>query len=147
MSGNIKIFENTYEKVLSIINKVKDFIKKNTKDYQSIIDELEWVIKVITNKTLYSYEVKKNLENPEHQKFLEFINRYNEEFLNLDKKHVLVRDLLNIGKNKGILLKPSLILKKLSTDELNLEKFNKIITEGPSTKHIGNLVMNLYFKK
>ena len=147
MSGNIKIFENTYEKVLSIINKVKDFIKKNTQDYQSIIDELEWVIKVITNKTLYSYEVKKNLENPEHQKFLEFINRYNEEFLNLDKKHVLVRDLLNIGKNKGILLKPSLILKKLSTDELNLEKFNKIITEGPSTKHIGNLVMNLYFKK
>ena len=147
MSGNIKIFENTYEKVLSIINKVKDFIKKNTQDYQSIIDELEWVIKVITNKTLYSYEVKKNLENPEHQKFLEFINRYNEEFLNLDKKHVLVRDLLNIGKNKGILLKPSLILKKLSTDELNLEKFNKVITEGTSTKHIGNLVMNLYFKK
>ena len=41
MSGNIKIFENTYEKVLSIINKVKDFIKKNTQDYQSIIDELE----------------------------------------------------------------------------------------------------------
>ena len=52
-----------------------------------------------------------------------------------------------MGKNKGMLLKPSLILKKLSADELNLEKFNKIITGGTSTKHIGNLVMNLYFKK
>ena len=54
------IFETTYEKVLSIINQVKDFIKKTSKSSQKLIDDLEWVIKVITNKSLYSYEVKKS---------------------------------------------------------------------------------------
>ena len=53
------IFETTYEKVLSIINQVKDFIKKTSKTSQKLIDDLEWVIKVITNKSLYSYEVNK----------------------------------------------------------------------------------------
>ena len=51
-SKNITVFETTYEKVLSIINKVKDFIKNNTKNFQNIIDELDWVSNVITNKTL-----------------------------------------------------------------------------------------------
>lgn len=147
MSNNksINIFETTYEKVLSIINKVKDYIKKNISDSQNMTDELEWVIKVITNKTLYSYEVKKISENPEHQKYIEFVNNYNEEVINLNKKHVLVRDILSIGKNKDLLQKPSLILKKLSNDELNVKKFNEM-EEKSSSKHLGNWVMNLYLK-
>ena len=58
-SKNSNIIETTYEKVLSIINKVKDFIKKNSKNSQKLIDDLEWVIKVIANKYLYSYEINK----------------------------------------------------------------------------------------
>ena len=51
------IIETTYEKVLSIINKVKNFIKQFSSKANKLIEELEWVIKVITNKSLYSYEL------------------------------------------------------------------------------------------
>ena len=55
---NPTIIETTYEKVLSIINKVKEFIKKTSNDSNNLIEDLEWVIKVITNKSLYTYELK-----------------------------------------------------------------------------------------
>jgi len=48
------IIETTYEKVLSIINKVKEFIKKASNESNTLIEDLEWVIKVITNKSLYT---------------------------------------------------------------------------------------------
>ena len=53
------IIETTYEKVLSIINKVKEFIKKSSSSAQNLIEDLDWVIKVITNKSLYTYELQK----------------------------------------------------------------------------------------
>ena len=128
LTKNLAIFETTYEKVLSILNKVKDFITKNTKDYENIIEELTWIQKVITNKTLYSYEVKKDRlspDNPSHKKFLDFITKYNEEIINLNKKHVVVRDILTITKIKEIVQKPSLVLKKIPSKELNEETFNE----------------------
>ena len=117
-SKNITVFETTYEKVLSIINKVKDFIKKNTNNFQNIIDELDWVSQVITNKTLYSYEVNKEKLSDDNPKFSDFITKYNEEIINLNKKHVLVRDIISMVKNRDMLQKPSLILKKISSKEL-----------------------------
>ena len=76
------IIETTYEKVLSIINRVKDFIKKsNSKDSIKLIEDLEWVIKVIANKSLYSYEIKKpklSRQNSDFNKFVKFVSQYNE---------------------------------------------------------------------
>ena len=77
-SKNITVFETTYEKVLSIINKVKDFIKNNTKNFQNIIDELDWVSNVITNKTLYSYDINKSKLSDDNAKFYDFLTKYNE---------------------------------------------------------------------
>ena len=59
MSKNLTVFETTYEKVLSILNKIKDFIISNTKDNENIIKDLEWIKTVIANKSIYSYEVIK----------------------------------------------------------------------------------------
>ena len=46
------LFETTYEKVLFIINKVKDYIKSKSYSENKLIEELDWVIKVISDRSL-----------------------------------------------------------------------------------------------
>ena len=109
------LIETTYEKVLSIINKVKEFIKKTSSDSNNLIQDLEWVIKVITNKSLYTYELKQeklSKQNAEYHKFISFVTKYNEEVLEMNKKHGIVSGILSIAKKGEMLLKPSLCLKK-----------------------------------
>ena len=146
---NITVFETTLDKVLSIITKIKDFIINNTQNYSNVIDELDWVRKVITNKTLYTYEVNKDKLADDNQKFLDFVIKYNEEVINLNKKHALVRDILSMKKNKEFLQKPSLLLKKLSSNELNLSTYNasNYKTKKSVANPLGRWVLNLYFKK
>ena len=147
-SKNITVFETTYEKVLSIINKVKDFIKKNTNNFQNIIDELDWVSQVITNKTLYSYEVNKEKLSDDNPKFSDFITKYNEEIINLNKKHILVRDILSFKTNKEFLKKPSLILKKISSKELTeLTHDDKNTNKNTAFNPLGKWLMNIVNKK
>ena len=150
---HVNIFETTYERVLSIINQVKEFIKKTSKTSQKLIDDLEWVIKVITNKSLYSYEVTqpKNIKrNSDINRLINFMTQYNDEILELNKRHILVSSIFNIIKKKDILLKPSLILKKIHPDELKNMDFQKEkeIKERKkkSINIIGNIFLNLYYK-
>ena len=152
-SNDSSIIETTYEKVLSIINKVKDFIKKNSKNSQKLIDDLEWVIKVIANKSLYSYELKKpNLirQNSEFNKFVYFVTKYNEEIIEINKRHILVSGLLNLVKKGEILNKPSLCLKKISPEELKNMDYQKEKEKKNRKKNlinlIGNAILNLYYK-
>jgi len=151
-SNDSNIFETTYEKVLSIINQVKDFIKKTSKTSQKLIDDLEWVIKVITNKSLYSYEVNKkkiSKQNSEYNKFINFVTKYNEEILELNKRHILVSSLFDIGK-KDILLKPSLCLKKILPEELQSMDYQKEKEKKDRKRNsihaIGNVILNLYYR-
>ena len=146
-------FETTYEKVLSIINQVKDFIKKNSNTSQKLINDLEWVIKVITNKSLYSYEVNKTKiekQNEEYNKFINFVSKYNEEILELNKRHILVSSLLGFVRNGEILLKPSLCLKKILPDELKNMDYQKEKEKKQRTRNsinqIGNIFLNMYYK-
>ena len=147
------IFETTYEKVLSIINQVKDFIKKTSKTSQKLIEDLEWVIKVITNKSLYSYEVNKTKilkQNEEYNKFINFVTKYNEEVLELNNRHILVSSLFGIGQKGEILLKPSLCLKKILPEELKSMDYQKEkeIKEKKrkSINQIGNIILNMYYR-
>ena len=152
-SKDSSIIETTYEKVLSIINKVKDFIKKNSKNSQKLIDDLEWVIKVIANKSLYSYELKKpnlNRQNSEFNKFVYFVTKYNEEIIEINKRHILVSGLLNLVKKGEILNKPSLCLKKILPEELQNMDYQKEKEKKNRKKNlinlIGNAILNLYYK-
>ena len=152
-SKDSNIFETTYEKVLSIINKVKDFIKKNSKNSKKLIEDLEWVTKVIANKSLYSYEIKKpNLsrQNSEFNKFVNFVTKYNEEVIEMNQKHILVSGLLNIVKKGEILKKPSLCLKKILPEEFQNMDYEKEKEKKNRKKNlinlIGNAILNLYYK-
>ena len=148
------IIETTYEKVLSIINKVKEFIKKTSTDPNNLIQDLEWVIKVITNKSLYTYELKQeklSKQNAEYNKFISFVTKYNEEVIEMNKKHDIVSGILSIGKKGDMLLKPSLCLKKILPDELkNMDE--QVIKEKKFRKNnfiyvFGNTILNLYNKE
>ena len=147
------IIETTYEKVLSIINKVKEFIKKSSSNAQNLIEDLDWVTKVITNKSLYTYELQKeklSKQNAEYKTFINFVTKYNEEVLEMNKKHILVSSLFGIGAKAQILLKPSLILKKILPDELKKmnyqEEKEKKERKKNSINAIGNVILNLYYK-
>ena len=145
------IIETTYEKVLSIINKVKEFIKKSSSESNTLIEDLEWVIKVITNKSLYTYELKQqklSKQNAEYNKFISFVTKYNEEVIEMNKKHDIVSGILSIGKKGDIILKPSLCLNKILPDELqNIDQQD--ITEKRKRQNsfitvFGNHILNLY---
>ena len=58
-NGKETLFESAYEKVLFIMNKVKDYIKKISSEETKLIEEIDWVIKVITNRSLYTMEIIK----------------------------------------------------------------------------------------
>ncbi len=145
------IIETTYEKVLSIINKVKDFIKKTSTTSKNLIEDLEWVIKVITNKSLYTYELKQDKvskQNAEYNKFISFVTKYNEEVIEMNKKHDIVSGILSIGKKGEILLKPSLCLNKILPDELkNLDEKSireKRLRQNNFINVFGNTILKLY---
>ena len=147
------IIETTYEKVLSIINNVKDFIKKNSNNSNKLIQDLEWVIKVIANKSLYSYEVKKPKlirQNSEFNKFVNFVAKYNEEIIEMNQRHILVSGLLNIVKKGAILKKPSICLKRILPEELKNMDYEKEKEKKNRKKNLisllGNAVLNMYYK-
>ena len=148
------IFETTYEKVLKIINQVKDFIKKTAKNSQKLIDDSEWVIKVITNKSLYSYKVNKEQiekQNSEYNKFINFVTKYNEEVLEINKRHILVSSLINITQKEDKLLKPSLCLQKILPDELKNMDYEKEKEKKEKRRNsinkIGNMFLDMYYKE
>ena len=87
------IITTPYERVLSIINEAKTFILSVTKEQQELIKGLEWSIKVISSHSLYSYELKDqeylnqvSEDNPDFKQFLEFVNSYNDEVIQMNKK-------------------------------------------------------------
>ena len=147
------IIETTYEKVLSIINNVKDFIKKNSNNSNKLIQDLEWVIKVIANKSLYSYELKKPQllrQNSDFNRFVNFVAKYNEEIIQMNPRHILVSGLLNIVKKGAILKKPSLCLKRILPEDLRNMDYEKEKDKRNRKKNlinlIGNAILNLYYK-
>jgi hypothetical protein len=154
LTKDMNIIETTYDKVLSIINNVKDFLKKNAKHSQKLIEDLEWVIKVISNKSLYSYELKQSKlhrQNSEFNKFINFVQKYNEEILEMNKRHILVTGLLNLVKKKGEMLnKPSLCLKRILPEELQNMDYKKEKEKKSRKKNfitlLGNAILNLYYK-
>ena len=87
--------------------------KKQTK----LIRDLEWVIKVITSHSLYTYELKDNEliqkysnENQDFKQFVEFVSEYNEEVIQMNKKTDLINS-KSLKMNNELFI-PSLKFKR-----------------------------------
>ena len=122
-----QIITTPYEKALSIINEAKAFIQSVSKNQQQLIKGLEWVIKVISSHSLYSYELKDeellnqaSEENPDFKQFVEFVNSYNDQFIELNK-----RARVDPRRGKESFQKSSLNLKSANTNKGSEENKNE----------------------
>ena len=119
ISSNSKMFQSPYEKVLSILNKAIFFIKNNSDNYFNIIDDLNWVIKIIKSKTLYAYKNAEEEKVPKNgrrcsiitNKCIKFVAKYHAEVIEMNQNNILNND-SNSGKANNILLASSIKLKK-----------------------------------
>ena len=135
---NIASFITTpYERVLSTINEAKTFILSLTSTQQELIKGLDWAIKVISSHNLYAYELKdeeaskENEQSEDFKQFVKFVNSYNNEIDNTNKKQT--------GKGKSFLIS-SLNLKrpsalKYSLHKVEEEKEQKIVEEKTDNKN------------
>ena len=134
---NLASFITTpYERVLSIINEAKAFILSISKNQQELVKGLEWAIKVISSHSLYSYELKDqeylnqvSEENPDFKQFVEFVNSYNNEVIQMNKK-------INIIGGKTF-QKSSLNLKRVNThyNEEEGKKNDETVKDGKTKQH------------
>ena len=107
-----------YEKVLTILNKAKQYINSTSKRQSKLVRSLDWVIKVITSHSLYAYELKeKDLisklsnENKNFKQFVDFVSEYNEQVIEMNKKNFFW-GARTIDYANELLQKPSIKLRK-----------------------------------
>ena len=62
------------------------------------------------------------------------MEKYNEEVIEMNKKHDIVSSIFNLGKKGEILLKPSLCLKKILPHEL--QNIDERVEKGKTTEKI-----------
>ena len=107
-----------YEKVLTILNNVKQYINSTSKRQSKLVRSLDWVIKVITSHSLYAYELKEkdlisklSKENKNFKQFVDFVSEYNEQVIEMNKKNVFW-GARTIDYANELLQKPSIKLRK-----------------------------------
>ena len=139
-----------YERVLEIINEAKTFILSVTKEQKELIKGLEWSIKVISSHSLYSCELKDqeyldkvSEDNPEFKQFVDFVNSYNEEVIQMNRKINIIggksslnSKKLNVPSNIHIVeeekKKEEVIKKEIKKEDLKKEEEKSV--EGKKTE-------------
>ena len=129
---NINIITTPYEKVLSILLNIKQFISNLIKDKSKLINDIDYCIKIITSHSLYSYELKdtdaiKELskENNEFKELVDFVSEYNEKVIKMNRKYNSI-----LGDK---------LLEK-SSIKLNRIKIQRKSTFGDNHSHLFNLM-------
>ena len=117
-SFNTSIIITPYEKVLKILDNVKQYINSTSKLQSKLIKNLDWVIKIITSHSLYSYELKEKelisklaKQNTNFKNFVDFVSKYNEQVIEMNKKNIKL-GAKTIEVANELLQKPSIKLKK-----------------------------------
>ena len=105
------IIETPYEKVLSIIQETLKALNLANKIQSKLFTELQWVVKIIKSHLLYSYEIKEKTyvaemskNDPDFKQFVDFVNDYNEQVIEMNKKNDFITN--------ELLQKPSFKLKR-----------------------------------
>ena len=142
-----------YEKVLTILNNVKHYINSTSKRQSKLVRSLDWVIKVITSHSLYAYELKEKelinkltKENSDFKNFVDFVSKYNEQVIEMNKKNIIL-GVKTIDIANDLLQKPSINLKKPLTKKNNtpIKKIKKI--KLTKSCRVNEKEENHFFKK
>ena len=115
------LYSSPYENVIKVLNALKDYISSiNNKNNNNALEELDWVINIISNHLLYNYEkttfYKKNIDiiNGSHKiaNFSNEVQNLNKEYDELHKKYIQIR------------IKNEELSKSLSFIEKNISSIN-----------------------
>ena len=105
------IIETPYERVLTIIEETMKSLNLASKVQSKLYTELKWVLKIIKNHLLYSYEIKEKIyvdeltkNDPDFRQFVNFVREYNEQVIQMNKKNDFITN--------ELLQKPSFKLKR-----------------------------------
>ena len=131
------IIETPYERVLSILQETFNSLNLSSKVQSKLFTDIQWVIKIIKSRMLYSYEIKEkdyftemSRNDPDFKQFINFVKEYNEQIIEMKKKNNYI--------NNELLQKPSFKLKRkndinkkvfLSNKRINYTDLNKIKKE------------------
>ena len=145
--GNI--ITTPYERVLNIINDAKSFVKSHstsTNNHKKLINGLDWTIKVITSHSLYAYELRETAlinqiseKNPEFKEFVDFISKYNEDVIEMNKKSNIIGSTTVEVSNE--FLQSSLSLKRNQIPQkrfLSNDKLAQVIKAINTGFNLGN---------
>ena len=140
-SNNIIISDvitTPYERVLSILREVKKYIFKVSKE-NILIKNLDWAIKIITSRSLYSYEIKEvdtvnqlSKENPEFKQLVDFVSEYNEKVIQMYQQYsdILTDKLLTKPSTK---LNRQRIVRRASFAFNNNSHFINLLQKGDNS--------------
>ena len=117
-----EIITTPYIKVISIIKEAKKYINMMSKSQSKLIRELDWTIKIITNHSLYTYEISDNsliskylTENEDFHQFISFVSDYNDKVIEINKTSDILLSKSAQMQNEltaNYLLMPSISFKK-----------------------------------
>ena len=114
----LNIIATPYEKVLTILNNAKQYINFTSINQIKLIKDLDWVIKIITSHSLYTYELKEkdiisklSKENNSFKQFVDFVSEYNEQVIEINKKNIII-GVKRAEVTNELLQMPSFALKK-----------------------------------
>ena len=123
-----------------------------SKRQSKLVRGLNWVIKVITSHSLYAYELKeKNLinklskENTDFKNFFDFVSKYNEQVIEMNKKNIILGEnnrsskwftAKTFNKFKKIISTKTTTPIKKNIRKIKLTKSNKIKEKVDSNKNI-----------
>ena len=87
------IIETPYDRVLSILQEALNSLTFSSKAQTKLVTDFQWIIKIIKNKLLYSFEIKEkeyalelSKKDPDFKSFIDYIKEYNEQMNDLKKK-------------------------------------------------------------
>jgi len=134
------IIETPYERVLSILQETLKSLNLSSKIQSKLFTELQWVIKIIKSRLLYSYEIKEkdyvtemSRTDPDFKQFVDFVRDYNEQMIEMKKKNNYI--------NNELLQKPSFKLKRQFNDSRKIYLSNKRVNQAKK-KIVINCISN-----
>ena len=122
------IIETPYERVLYILQETLNSLNLSSKIQSKLFTDLQWVIKIIKSRLLYSYEIKEkdyvtemSRTDPDFKQFVDFVKNYNEQMIEMKKKNNYI--------NNELLQKPSFKLKRQFNDNRKIYLSNKRLNQ------------------
>ena len=118
------IIETPYERVLFIIQETLNSLNLSSKIQSKLFNDLQWALKIIKSRMLYSFEIKEkdyvaemSRNDPDFKQFVDFVRQYNEQMIEMKKKNNYI--------NNELLQKPSFKLKRLMNNNQKIYLSNK----------------------